>query len=204
MIIRNDKRERIQEDCEKIGVPISLVVREDIPDEGAYLRKLDREDFDKWIIINKMESKLGRPQEIDDRYKKIRKYKERKKVEFCETPLKFIKSKIKWVYVGNRIKKRGNKETEKIIEEMKTKLRESGVKIVRGDKPKCKSGGMSITIHCDDKKKPTYEKRGRDIVGTNNAVYIKSWKRWSDIRANNTNLKKACYHVAYLMKDFNE
>ena len=51
-------------------MPISLVVREDIPDEGAYLRKLDREDFDKWIIINKMESKLGRPQEIDDRYKK--------------------------------------------------------------------------------------------------------------------------------------
>ena len=87
---------------------------------------------------------------------------------------------------------------------MKTKLRESGVKIVRGDKPKCKNGGMSITIHCDDKKKPTNVKRNRDIVGTNNAIYIKSWKKWSDIRANNTNLKKACYHVAYLMKDFNE
>ena len=86
---------------------------------------------------------------------------------------------------------------------MKTKLRESGVKIVRGDKPKCKSGGMSITMHCDDKKKPTYEKRSRDIVGTNNAIYIYSWKKRSDIRANNTNLKKACYHVAYLMKDFN-
>ena len=157
-------------------MPISLVVREEIPEYGAYLKRLDREDFNKWIIINKMDKGHEKPHISKDRYYKNMKYKEKKRVEFCETPLKFIKSKIKWVYVGNRIKKRGNKETEKIIEEMKTKLRESGVKIVRGDKPKCKSGGMSITIHCDDKKKPTNVNRNRDIVGTNNAIYIKSWK----------------------------
>ena len=87
---------------------------------------------------------------------------------------------------------------------MKTKLRESGVKVVRGYKPKSKSVGMSINIHCDDKKKPTNVNRSRDIVGTNKAIYIKSWKRWSDIRANNTNLKKACYQVVCLMKEFNE
>ena len=108
--------------------------------------------------------------------KKRKKRRREKKVEFCETPLKFIKAKIKWVYVGNRIKKSGNKETEKIIDEMKGKLKEIGVKIVRGDKPKSRSGGMSIIIHCNNKSKPQYDKKERDVVGTNNAIYIKSWK----------------------------
>ena len=51
----------------------------------------------------------------------------------------------------------------------------------------------------------TIKKKGkRDIVGTNKAIYIKTWKDKTDIRVNNTYLKKACFNVAYLMRDFNE
>ena len=98
----------------------------------------------------------------------------KKRVEFSETPLRFIKSKIKWVYVGSRIKKKGNKETEKIIEEMKAMIKGFGVKIVRGNKPKSSGGGLSITIHSDNKKGNKLE---RDIVGTNQAIYIKNLER---------------------------
>ena len=74
---------------------------------------------------------------------------------------------------------------------------ESGVRIVRGNKPKSSSGGLTIAIMNDNKGK-------RDIIGTNKAIYIKTWKENIDIRVNNTNLKKACFNVAYMIRDFNE
>ena len=64
LVIRNDKREKIEEKCEKIGIPIDLVIKDSIPEEGAYIKKIDKEDFDKWIIINKKEGELGGPQNI--------------------------------------------------------------------------------------------------------------------------------------------
>ena len=62
-----------------------------------------------------------------------------------------------------------------------------GVRIARGNKPKSSSGGLTITIISDNDKK----KGKRDIVGTNKAIYIKTWKDKTDIRTNNTHLKKS-------------
>ena len=46
IVLRSEKKEQILESCEKMGILPSLVVREDIPENGAYLKKGDKDDFE--------------------------------------------------------------------------------------------------------------------------------------------------------------
>lgn len=121
-----------------------------------------------------------------------------KKVSHCGSPLKFVKSQIKWIYVKNLSISHGNEETSKIVKEFKENLKDTKVEIHMDNKPKSKSNGLTIDITCKT------QKNDRDIVGTGNALYLKVWRKEPDNSANNANLKRICFMTFRPIEEFNE